>query len=130
MPHMVDTRYMASRTATPLIHPAIADVAFADVMEALSDPQRLRMIATLAHTPGLPCGAVYLPISRAAASKHFKILRASGLLRQWDEGTRRVNALREEEFEERFPGLLGLAVAEGDRLLAAQAEAQEALRPV
>jgi DNA-binding transcriptional ArsR family regulator len=107
---------MASRTATPLVHPAMEEVSFADVMEALKDPQRLGVIATLAHEPGLPCSAVFMSMSRPAASRHLKILRAAGLLFQWDDGTRRRNALRTDEFEARFPGLLDLAVAEGDRL--------------
>jgi DNA-binding transcriptional ArsR family regulator len=108
---------MASRTATPLVHPPMEDVSFAQVMEALKDPQRLSVIATLAHNPGLPCGAIAMSVSKPAASRHFKILREAGLLFQQDDGIRRRNSLRREEFEARFPGLLELAIAEGDRLL-------------
>ena len=107
---------MASRTATPLDHPELADVSFAEALEALRDPHRLAMVAALAREPGRPCHAIMPPVSKPAASRHFKILRAAGLLRQWDEGTRRLNALRREEFDARFPGLLELAVAEARRL--------------
>ena len=107
---------MASRTATPLEHPALEDVSFPDALEALRDPHRLRMIAALAREPGQSCGAIMPPVSKPAASRHFKILRAAGLLKQWDSGTQRLNALRREEFEARFPGLLGLALAEAERL--------------
>lgn len=108
---------MASRTANPLVHPELADVTFTEALEALRDPQRLSVIATLARYPDLACGAFSLSVSKASASRHLKILRLAGLIRQWDEGTRRLNRLRREEFEARFPGLLELAVAEGDQVL-------------
>jgi DNA-binding transcriptional ArsR family regulator len=107
---------MASRTATPLEHPALADVSFPEALEALRDPHRLTMVATLAREPGQSCGAIMPPVSKPAASRHFKILRAAGLLKQWDSGTQRLNALRREEFDARFPGLLDLALAEAARL--------------
>ncbi|MEU4249860.1 helix-turn-helix domain-containing protein [Amycolatopsis sp. NPDC026612] len=103
---------MASRTSTPLDHPALEDVSFSAALEALRDPHRLAMVAALAREPGQPCGAIMPPVSKPAASRHFKILRAAGLLQQWDCGTQRLNALRREEFDARFPGLLGLALAE------------------
>jgi DNA-binding transcriptional ArsR family regulator len=38
---------------------------------------------------------------------HFKVLREAGLIRQRVVGTKRVNSLRREDIEHRFPGLLG-----------------------
>lgn len=108
---------MASRTSTPLVHPPLEEVSFTEAMEALKDPQRLSVIATLARHPDLPCGNISIPVSKASASRHFKILRMAGLIHQRDEGTRRLNRLRSDEFEARFPGLLELALAEGDRVL-------------
>ena len=117
---------MASRTSTPLVHPDIEDVTFIEVLEALKDPQRLSVIATLARYPDLACGAFSLSVSKASASRHLKILRKAGLIHQRDEGTRRLNRLRREEFEARFPGLLDLALEEGDRVLHLTKVAQEA----
>jgi DNA-binding transcriptional ArsR family regulator len=108
---------MASRTSTPLVHPELEEVSFTDAMEALRDPQRLSVIATLARYPDLACGAFSLSVSKAAASRHLKILRRAGLILQRDAGTRRLNRLRRDEFEARFPGLLELALAEGDKVL-------------
>lgn len=104
---------MASRTATPLVHPGEAEMRFRDVTEALSDPLRLGIVAALADTPNVPCIAFDMPVGKSASSRHFRILRESGVLRQWDEGTRRLNALRKDECDRRFPGLLDLAIAEG-----------------
>lgn len=119
---------MASRTANPLEHPKLADVSFAEAMEALRDPHRLGMIAALARHSDLPCNAIMPPVSKPAATRHFKILRAAGLLRQWDTGTRRLNALRRDEFDARFPGLLDLAIAEGERLVDVTKIGDEAAR--
>ncbi|ASU84568.1 ArsR family transcriptional regulator [Nocardiopsis gilva YIM 90087] len=106
---------MASRTATPLVHPGADELVFTTVMAALSDPVRLGIVAVLADHPGTPCGTFDLPVGKSAASRHFRVLREAGLLRQWDDGTRRRNALRREECDRRFPGILELAVAEGRR---------------
>lgn len=86
---------------------------FLDVVHALSDPLRLGIVAALARTPDVPCGGFDLPVGKSASSRHFRILRESGLVRQWDEGTRRLNALRKSECDRRFPGLLDLAITEG-----------------
>jgi hypothetical protein len=42
------------------------------------------------------------------------VLREAGLIRQYDEGTRRVSTLRREEIGRRFPGLLDLILREGE----------------
>ncbi|WP_233345887.1 ArsR/SmtB family transcription factor [Saccharomonospora iraqiensis] len=89
---------------------------FLDVVHALSDPLRLGIVAALARTPNVPCGGFDLPVGKSASSRHFRILRESGVVRQWDEGTRRLNTLRKPECDRRFPGLLDLAIAEGQSL--------------
>ncbi|WP_159060344.1 helix-turn-helix domain-containing protein [Streptomyces griseoruber] len=43
-------------------------------------------------------------------SHHFAVLPAAGLVEQRDEGPRRVNRLRRQEFDARFPGLLDLVL--------------------
>ncbi|TQN32932.1 ArsR family transcriptional regulator [Haloactinospora alba] len=107
---------MASRNATPLVHPSAEEMEFTTVMAALSDPVRLGIVAALADHPGTACGRFDLPVGKSAASRHFRVLREAGVLHQWDEGTRRRNDLRRAECERRFPGVLALAVAEGHRV--------------
>lgn len=114
---------MASRTATALDHPETDELEFAAVLAALSDPMRLAIVAQLADADGagqpeLACGTFNLPLSKSTQSGHFKTLRQAGLIRQRDEGTRRLNRLRRDDIDARFPGLLDIAVPQGREVIA------------
>lgn len=107
---------VASRTATELVHPGRDELEFTRVMAALSDPVRLEIVARLAGTGSggeLACTTFKLPVSKSTQSGHFRMLRESGVIRQRDEGTRRLNSLRRDDLDARFPGLLDLAIAQG-----------------
>jgi DNA-binding transcriptional ArsR family regulator len=111
---MAYTGSMASRTATELTHPDRTDMRFTTVMAALSDPMRLAIVARLAEVEPageLACGVFQLPVSKSTQSGHFRALREAGVIRQRDEGTRRLNRLRREDLDALFPGLLDLAIA-------------------
>lgn len=112
---------VASRTATGLVHPAREQFQFTDVLAALSDPVRLAIVARLADAgPGgeLACTTFALPVSKSTQSGHFKVLREAGVIRQRDEGTRRLNRLRRTDLDARFPGLLDLAIPQGRTVIA------------
>jgi DNA-binding transcriptional ArsR family regulator len=106
-----------------LHHPDLAEIDLPSLLHALSDPVRLEIVRSLACSEGgeLSCGAIRLPISKATASHHFKVLRLAGVIEQHDVGTRRINALRHEALEARFPGLLDsvLRAAQAEELAAA-----------
>jgi DNA-binding transcriptional ArsR family regulator len=107
---------VASRNATVLEHPARRDLHFPTVLAALADPLRLGIVARLGsldEDAELPCVAFELPVSKSTQSGHFRVLREAGLIRQRDAGTRRMNRLRRDDIEARFPGLLDLALAQG-----------------
>jgi DNA-binding transcriptional ArsR family regulator len=107
---------MASRTSTALVHPHRAELRFTAVLAALSDPIRLAIVARLADAGPdgeLACGTFSLGISKSTQSGHFKVLRESGVIHQRDEGTRRMNRLRRDDLDARFPGLLDLALRHG-----------------
>ncbi|MET8546370.1 helix-turn-helix domain-containing protein [Kitasatospora sp. NPDC004799] len=107
-------------TARVIVHPGVEDVSVQQVLEALADPARRTVVRALAHTPAhLSCGSFDLPVGRSTSSHHFTVLREAGLLRQYYVGTTKMNALRTEELEQRFPGLLTAVIA------AADAEAQQ-----
>jgi DNA-binding transcriptional ArsR family regulator len=109
----------ASQTSA-LHHPDLAEIDLPSLLHALSDPMRLEIVRSLACCPssdGLACNAIALPVSKATASHHFKVLRLAGVIEQHDEGTRRISTLRRDDLEARFPGLLDSV------LQAAQAEA-------
>ncbi|MFI9051979.1 ArsR/SmtB family transcription factor [Streptomyces sp. NPDC053427] len=116
---------MASRTATELVHPHRTQLRFTAVLAALSDPVRLAIVARLADAESavgsdgeLACTTFALPVSKSTQSGHFKVLREAGVIHQRDEGTRRLNRLRRDDLDARFPGLLALAVPQGRDVLA------------
>jgi DNA-binding transcriptional ArsR family regulator len=88
-------------------HPDCVDIDLHTVLHALSDPMRLEIVRLLAERGGEhSCSSFNLPIVKSTCTHHFKVLREAGLIRQRVVGTKRVNALRHEEIEDRFPGLL------------------------
>jgi DNA-binding transcriptional ArsR family regulator len=103
-----------ARRAANLRHADPNEVGLQEALEALADPVRRSILRALAGEPDFSraCGTFDLPVSKATASHHFAVLRASGLLEQVDQGPRRLNRLRRAEFDARFPGLLALVLAE------------------
>ncbi|MFE4592429.1 ArsR/SmtB family transcription factor [Streptomyces laurentii] len=107
---------MASRTARKLVHPDRAALRFTTVLSALGDPVRLAIVARLAEAGPdgeLACATFALTVSKSTQSGHFKVLREAGVIHQRDEGTRRLNRLRREDLDARFPGLLDIALTQG-----------------
>src|SRR5579884_783065 len=96
--------------------PTMEQMDLASVLHALSDPMRLRIVAVLAHEGERTCSSFKLPIVKSTCTHHFRVLRESGVIRQRVVGTSRLNSLRREELELRFPGLLD-AVLEAARRL-------------
>ena len=103
--------------------PDLEGVTLAAMMAALSDPVRVAIVRELAVRGEASCGACDVGVSKATRSHHFKVLREAGLTRTRAEGTHRLVALRREEVEARFPGLLVavLAAAEAESFSAAPA---------
>ena len=94
-------------TPETLAHPSRDDIELAAVLHALSDPVRLLMVRGLAGAlEGRSCGSFDVPVTKSTCTHHFKVLREAGVIRQRQEGTSRLNALRREDLEARFPGLL------------------------
>jgi DNA-binding transcriptional ArsR family regulator len=89
--------------------PDLAEIEVLDVLQALSDPVRLEMVRQLAACPaqdGLQCGQMKLPVKKAAASHHLKVLWEAGLVSGEKQGVYKIITLRRDELDERFPGLL------------------------
>jgi DNA-binding transcriptional ArsR family regulator len=93
-------------TTATIAHPAREELELATVLHALSDPVRLRMVAALASGDERSCGSFDVPVTKSTCTHHFKVLRDAGVIHQRQEGTARLNALRIEDLEARFPGLL------------------------
>ena len=91
-----------------------AKLSLPDVLYALSDPLRLRIVCQLASEGECACGTFGIPMPKSSLSHHFKVLRDAGVIATRGEGVRRINTLRKAELDDAFPGLL-------DAVLAAQA---------
>jgi DNA-binding transcriptional ArsR family regulator len=97
-----------SATSTQKIpHPAREELDLPEVLHALSDPVRLGIVAALAEGEERTCGSFDVDVSKSTCTHHFRVLREAGLIRQRQQGTMRLNSLRSDDLEDRFPGLLG-----------------------
>ena len=96
-----------------MTEPAIETVTIDVVLSALADPIRLGLVRSLDAVGDWTCGSDVLKsmdvtIGRSTLSHHIKVLREAGLVRTRVDGTRRLLAVRHEELERRFPGLLAM----------------------
>jgi DNA-binding transcriptional ArsR family regulator len=88
-------------------------VELVDVLQALSDPVRLQIVRHLARVGEVACGTVPVAVSKSTISHHYKVLREAGVIQVRVEGTRRFHALRREDLDARFPGLLDAVLSAG-----------------
>ncbi len=96
-----------------LHHPLSHEIELANVLYALGDPVRLKIVQCLAAlTPkqvlDRSCKSLCedLGLSKSTLSNHFRILREAGIITCEKEGTQYINSLRAPELQKRFPGLL------------------------
>jgi DNA-binding transcriptional ArsR family regulator len=90
-----------------LHHPDRSEIELPVVLHALSDPQRLEIVRTLADSAApCPCGSIELGIAKSTMTHHYRVLRESGVIRQERKGTTKLTELRRHDLEARFPGLL------------------------
>jgi DNA-binding transcriptional ArsR family regulator len=93
--------------AETLPHPARAEIRIDAVLHALADPVRLQIVRALAELgTGIACGAIELPITKSTRTHHLRILREAGVTWVRPEGTTRITALRREDLDALFPGML------------------------
>jgi len=93
-------------------HPGRTELELPTVLHALSDPVRLQIVTALAaEEDAKTCGGIDLPVTKSTCTHHFKVLRDAGVIHQRQEGTARLNTLRREDLEARFPGLLETVLA-------------------
>jgi DNA-binding transcriptional ArsR family regulator len=91
---------------TQVDEPETAGLEVHDVLHALSDPIRLDIVRLLATRGEQTCGAVPAPVSKSTLSHHLRVLREAGVTRTTPQGTRKLIALRRDDLDARFPGLL------------------------
>jgi DNA-binding transcriptional ArsR family regulator len=87
-------------------HPDRADIDLTRVLHALSDPARLEIVRELDRRGEESCTALGIPVAKATLSHHFRVLREAGVIRTRAVGTARISALRRDDLDELFSGLL------------------------
>jgi DNA-binding transcriptional ArsR family regulator len=92
-------------TTEALSHPKLEELELSRVLHALSDPVRLKIVACVAEGE-CAMGAIDVPVTKSTCTHHFKVLREAGVLAQRQVGTARMNTLRRDDLDARFPGLL------------------------
>ncbi|MEV7685122.1 ArsR/SmtB family transcription factor [Streptomyces bungoensis] len=109
-------RQVSASHRTPPVHTDPSAVSLETALLALADPVRRTLVRELAQAGDWErtCGSFDVPVTKATLSRHFAVLRESGLLEQRDAGPKRLNRLRRAEFEARFPGLLDLVLRQDD----------------
>ena len=93
-------------TVEPLPHPERDELELSAVLQALSDPMRLTVVIALSSGEERTCKSIDLPVVKSTCTHHFRVLREAGIIRQRTEGTSRMNSLRRDDLDARFPGLL------------------------
>ncbi len=90
-----------------LHHPTRDELDLPMVLHALSDPQRLRIVRRLAEVDEpCACGSFGLDVTKSTLTHHFRVLREAGVITQEVAGTAKLNTLRRDDLDARFPGLL------------------------
>src|SRR5215211_5522740 len=100
------SRSMTTEIKEGIAHPRRDEIELAGVLHAVSDPVRLQIVAALADGDGLTCGSIDVPVAKSTCTHHFRVLREAGVIHQRQEGTARLNSLRRDDLDARFPGLL------------------------
>ncbi|MDP4511007.1 ArsR/SmtB family transcription factor [Nonomuraea turcica] len=92
-------------------HPEVGEIGLTGVMAALSDPIRVGLVRVLADGRERGWGELRAPVAKSTLSHHLRVLRDAGLTRTRQEGTRCFVALRTQDLQARFPGLLQVVLA-------------------
>lgn len=88
--------------------PDMSQVRMIDVIRALADPVRLRIVQVLSDgEPHAKSETEWgFPIHKSTLTHHFKTLRHAGLTRTITTGRNHAIQLRRPELDARFPGLI------------------------
>jgi DNA-binding transcriptional ArsR family regulator len=98
-------------------HPSADSLDLVAILAALSDPTRLTILLRLAEEEAdIRCGDFTDLATKSNLSYHFAKMREAGLVSLRSEGTSRFLALRRDDIERQFPGLLDQLIASAKRM--------------
>ncbi|MGW6982163.1 ArsR/SmtB family transcription factor [Streptomyces sp. NPDC054932] len=101
--------------AAELNHPAADRIELVGVLAALGHPVRLEIVRKLASGREAFCGEVVPDLPRSSVTHHLRTLRESGVICQRPQGRKLYLALRRDDLERSFPGLLQIVLGEAFR---------------
>ncbi|MEU7767314.1 helix-turn-helix domain-containing protein [Nocardia sp. NPDC049190] len=87
-------------------HPERTRIQLANVLTALGNPLRLRIVRVLADGSERRCGSVLPEVAKSNLTHHWRVLRDAGVIWQRPSGRELLLSLRREDLDARFPGLL------------------------
>ena len=92
--------------------PAIEHVTLTAVLHALSDATRLELVRRLGDGAEHPCSGFHGlgGISVPTLSHHLRVLREAGITTTRIDGKHRFIALRADDLEARFPGVISAVI--------------------
>ncbi|MFJ5266601.1 ArsR/SmtB family transcription factor [Streptomyces sp. NPDC088387] len=96
-------------------HPEPDEITLMEVMGALNDPIRVGLVRVLSDGREHGWGELRVPVAKSTLSHHLRVLRAAGVTRTRQEGTRCYVELRRGDLDDRFPGLLNAVLGAADR---------------
>ncbi|MCX4090968.1 ArsR/SmtB family transcription factor [Nocardia sp. alder85J] len=96
-------------------HPERDQILLENVLSALGNPLRLRIVRVLAETGERPCGSILDGLSKSTLTHHWRVLRDSGVIWQRPAGRENLLSLRREDLDARFPGMLDVLLAAAAR---------------
>lgn len=97
------------------VHPSIDEISLVGVLSALSDPTRLEMVRRLADGAEHDSLTLAEEMPRSTLTYHTRMLREAGVT--WTRGVGRacMIALRADDLEVVFPGLIAGILAHARR---------------
>ncbi|MFD0558649.1 ArsR family transcriptional regulator [Stackebrandtia endophytica] len=100
-----------------LSHPTRDEIRLESVLHALSDPTRLHIARTIDQFgAAVTCSDIEVEVTKSTSTHHYRVLREAGVIRQTYQGTAKLNGLRRDDLDTRFPGLMTaiLGVEDGE----------------
>lgn len=96
-----------------LEQPSINDIELIDILKAMSDPVRLRLVMAMQDGQFHSCRAEVeaMDLHKSTLSHHYKVMREAGITSTRLIGRNRETRLRTDDLETRFPGLLEAIVS-------------------
>ncbi|GAA5157812.1 helix-turn-helix domain-containing protein [Amycolatopsis dongchuanensis] len=92
-------------------HPEPHQIRLENVLTALGNPLRMKIVRRLADEGERPCGTILTGVSKSTLTRHWQVLRDSGVIWQRPHGRENLLSLRREDLDARFPGLLDAVLA-------------------